>query len=118
MDETPKKPPVPPVAPERAEELPGTRPKPLVDDPKAVKRIRRIMSHPSYVRADRDLNFLAREDYFIAKGGLALNQAAPGVEVTHHGHKQGTIPSQHGGQAREEAEQLPRLQQRDRPLLQ
>ncbi|MCA9772436.1 MAG: TIGR00730 family Rossman fold protein [Myxococcales bacterium] len=70
MDETPKKPPVPPVAPERAEELPGTRPKPLVDDPKAVKRIRRIMSHPSYVRADRDLNFLAREDLRSVRLGL------------------------------------------------
>jgi len=42
--------------------LPFTLPKPIEDDPEAQERIRRILEHPSYVRADRDVRFLERSE--------------------------------------------------------
>lgn len=47
---------------ERAEPLPGEKPKPPEEDPDAAIRVGRILASPSYVRADEDAAFLARPD--------------------------------------------------------
>src|SRR5215208_977077 len=52
--------PVPPDA--RRQPLPDQRPKPGSEDPQAPANIRAILDSPSYQEADRDLDFLQRED--------------------------------------------------------
>jgi uncharacterized protein (TIGR00730 family) len=52
-----------PAPPDRRQRpLPQERPKPGSEDPKAPANVRAILDSPSYRRADRDLDFLARED--------------------------------------------------------
>jgi uncharacterized protein (TIGR00730 family) len=46
----------------RREPLPWSRPKDVEDDPEARERLRAIMESPSYVRADLDTDFLARDE--------------------------------------------------------
>ncbi|MGD9613961.1 MAG: TIGR00730 family Rossman fold protein [Alphaproteobacteria bacterium] len=46
----------------RHEKLPQERPKPGSEDPQAPAHIRAILDSPSYRQADRDLDFLQRED--------------------------------------------------------
>src|SRR5215204_3163674 len=52
--------PVPPDA--RRQPLPEQRPKPGSEDPQAPANIRAILDSPSYQEADRNLDFLRRED--------------------------------------------------------
>src|SRR5260370_11670846 len=46
----------------RREPLPEQRPKSSTEDPHAPARLSSIIASPSYRRADRDLDFLGRED--------------------------------------------------------
>ena len=52
--------PVPPL--QRRRPLPEHRPKPGSQDPQAPAQVRRIIDCPSYLEADRDLDFLQRDD--------------------------------------------------------
>jgi uncharacterized protein (TIGR00730 family) len=54
--------PIPPHPHQRREPLPWQRPKPIEDDPEAQQRIKAIMESPSYRQADRDVDFLNRDD--------------------------------------------------------
>jgi hypothetical protein len=42
--------------------LPGHRPKPAEEDPAAPAAVRTLLEHPAYREADRDIDFLARND--------------------------------------------------------
>lgn len=54
--------PRPPHPEQRRQALPGHRPKPVEEDPAAPAAIRTILEHPSYREADRDIDFLGRND--------------------------------------------------------
>jgi len=47
---------------ERREPLPWHEPKPAQDDPQAPQRLKAILESPSYREADRDVDFLQRDD--------------------------------------------------------
>ena len=47
---------------QRREPLPGHRPKPGAEDPRAPSKVRAIVESPSYREADRDPDFLGRPD--------------------------------------------------------
>jgi uncharacterized protein (TIGR00730 family) len=53
-------PPYPPK--QRRQQLPSSIPKPLEEDPDAPERVRQIMEHPSFRRADQDLDLLKRDE--------------------------------------------------------
>lgn len=55
-----KDPPYPPN--ERRQQLPSSLPKPFEEDPNVSDRVRQIMDHPSYRRADQDLDLLKRDE--------------------------------------------------------
>ena len=46
----------------RRADLPGQRPKPQEDDPAAPAAVQALLRHPSYREADRDVDFLNRND--------------------------------------------------------
>jgi uncharacterized protein (TIGR00730 family) len=54
--------PTPPHRYQRCEPLPWQRPKPIEEDPEAQNRIKAILESPSYRQADKDVDFLNRED--------------------------------------------------------
>jgi uncharacterized protein (TIGR00730 family) len=79
-----KRPAVPPPAhrTQRRERLPWERPKPPEEEAEAAARLRAIMEHPSYVEADRDVEFLHSDatraarlhlDYLKAEHTLAAH---------------------------------------------
>jgi uncharacterized protein (TIGR00730 family) len=72
-----------PVPAARKEALPPSRPKPIDEDPEARERIRRIMESPSYVRADRDLRLLERDELRPVR--LQLEYLKPELELAAHG---------------------------------
>ena len=47
---------------QRRQQLPSSIPKPLEEDPDAPERVRQIMDHPSFRRADQDLDLLKRDE--------------------------------------------------------
>src|SRR5512136_2886700 len=47
---------------QRRQQLPSSIPKPLEEDPEAPERVRQIMDHPSFRRADHDLELLKRDE--------------------------------------------------------
>ena len=47
---------------QRLQQLPSSIPKPLEEDPNAPERVRQIMDHPSFRRADQDLDLLKRDE--------------------------------------------------------
>ena len=51
--------PSPPHPVQRREPLPGCRPKPEVEDPSAIARVRVLLDSPAYREADADIDFLA-----------------------------------------------------------
>jgi uncharacterized protein (TIGR00730 family) len=53
--------PTPPHPYKRREALPWQEPKPIEDDPEALRRVQAILNSLSYRRADVDLDFLARD---------------------------------------------------------
>jgi uncharacterized protein (TIGR00730 family) len=54
--------PEPARAGQRAEDLPWHQPKSADDDPEAPAKLEKILSNPSYIQADKDPDFLSRDD--------------------------------------------------------
>jgi uncharacterized protein (TIGR00730 family) len=73
----------PPAHPDRRQEpLPWHRPKSTAEDPDAPSRIRAILASPSYVLAEQDLAFLARDE---ARGvRLQIEYLKPETLLTEH----------------------------------
>ncbi len=67
---------------QRVSPLPGSKPKPLEDDPQAAERIARIMSSPSYRRADQDPDFMELDE--LRGERLELEYLKPQIELTRH----------------------------------
>ncbi len=72
----------------RRQPLPWSAPKPREEDPDAPERVRRIMEHPSYRRADQDLDLLKRDECRPTR--LELEFLKPEILLGEHGIK-GTI---------------------------
>jgi uncharacterized protein (TIGR00730 family) len=79
--------PSPDEVPPRREPLPWEEPKPAADDPEAPLRVRRLLASPTFVQADKDIDFLDGDatrgvrlqiDYLKAE----LELRARGVEHT------------------------------------
>jgi uncharacterized protein (TIGR00730 family) len=47
---------------QRRQQLPSSIPKPREEDPDAPERVRQVMDHPSFRRADQDLDLLKRDE--------------------------------------------------------
>jgi uncharacterized protein (TIGR00730 family) len=74
--------PQPPHPERRQQPLPEQRPKPSDEDPDAPSRIRAILASPSYVLAEQDLAFLARDE---ARGvRLQIEFLKPETVLTEH----------------------------------
>src|SRR5579871_3082814 len=74
--------PRPPHPEKRQQPLPSHRPKPPDEDPDAPARLRAILASPSYVAAEQDLAFLARDE---ARGvRLQLEYLKPETLLTEH----------------------------------
>jgi uncharacterized protein (TIGR00730 family) len=54
--------PEPARAAQRAEDLPWRQPKSADDDPEAPAKLQKILNNPSYIQADKDPDFLSRDD--------------------------------------------------------
>ncbi len=54
--------PTPPHPHQRREPLPWHQPKPVEEDPEALRHVQAILKAPSYRRADEDTDFLRRDD--------------------------------------------------------
>lgn len=54
--------PEPPHPTRRRAPLPDERPKPVAEDPEAIRRVEAILQSPAYRQADADLDFLASDD--------------------------------------------------------
>lgn len=68
---------------ERRQPLPWSAPKPREEDPDAPERVRRIMEHPSYRRADQDLDLLKRDELRPIR--LELEFLKPELILDEHG---------------------------------
>ncbi len=77
--------PLPPDPHFRREPLPECHPKTGEEDPHAPERIRALLASPSYLRADRDVAFLERDE---ARGlRLNLEYLKPELLLAEHGVK-------------------------------
>ena len=75
--------PSPPHPVRRREPLPGCRPKPEVEDPSAIARVRVLLDSPAYREADADIDFLASGD---ARGPqLELDYLKAEMQLRRHG---------------------------------
>ena len=75
--------PSPPHPVQRREPLPGCRPKPEVEDPSAVARVRALLDSPAYREAGADIDFLASGD---ARGPrLELDYLKAELQLRRHG---------------------------------
>ena len=75
--------PSPPHPVQRREPLPGCRPKPEVEDPSAVARVRALLDSPAYREAGADIDFLASGD---ARGPqLELDYLKAELQLRSHG---------------------------------
>jgi len=75
--------PLPPDPHFRREPLPECHPKTEEEDPHAPERIRALLASPSYLRADRDVDFLERDE---ARGlRLNLDYLKPELLLAEHG---------------------------------
>lgn len=73
-----------PAHPERRNEaLPWQKPKPPGEDPDAPAKLERILNSPSYIQADRDPAFLARDEARAIR--LQLDFLKPEVLLNEHG---------------------------------
>jgi len=74
----------PPACPEqRCEALPWQTPKPPDEDPDAPAKLERVLNSPSYIQADKDIEFLARDDARAVR--LQLDFMKPEVLLNQHG---------------------------------
>jgi uncharacterized protein (TIGR00730 family) len=73
-----------PAHPEqRSEPLPWQRPKATYDDPDALRRVKKILASPSYLRADQDVEFLGMDETRGAR--LELDYLKPELLMRQHG---------------------------------
>lgn len=63
--------------------LPWEHPKAKEDDPDAVKRVRAIMEHPNFIQADRDPDFLRRDE--VRGVRLEVDYLKPELLLREHG---------------------------------
>jgi hypothetical protein len=78
---------VPPPHPDRRQEpLPEQQPKATQDDPHALQAIRAILDSPSYRLAERDVDFLARDD--VRGPQLQLEYLKPDTVLREQGVEQ------------------------------
>ncbi|UFS62841.1 TIGR00730 family Rossman fold protein [Sulfurimonas sp. HSL-3221] len=63
--------------------LPWEHPKPNEDDPKAHKRVKAIMAHDNFIQADRDPNFLRRDE--VRGVRLEVDYFKPELLLREHG---------------------------------
>jgi uncharacterized protein (TIGR00730 family) len=68
---------------QRQRPLPSSIPKPIEEDPDAPERVRQIMNHPSFRRADQDLDLLKRDE--LRPTRLQLEFLKPELILTEHG---------------------------------
>ena len=68
---------------QRRERLPSSIPKPFEEDPNAPERVRQIMDHPSFRRADQDLDLLKRDE--LRPTRLQLEFLKPDLILKEHG---------------------------------
>src|SRR5262245_48461643 len=61
--------------PERREPLPVAFPKSAIDDPDAPARLARLLASPTYLRAEEDAQFLARDELRGARLALEYEKA-------------------------------------------
>lgn len=85
MSDRHRRPEVPtPARPERREEdLPWRRPKSPSDDPGAPAKLQKIIESPSYIQADRDPDFLGRDDTRGVR--LQVDYLKPELLLREHG---------------------------------
>lgn len=93
--------------------LPFTLPKPVEDDPEAQERIRRILAHPSYVRADQDVHFLERSE--LRPSRLSFDYLKAELILKEHGIES-TIVVFGGTRVAEPAAAVRRLEEARRAL--
>ena len=75
--------PLPPHPEQRSEALPWETPKPPGEDPDAPAKLEKILNSPSYIQADRDIDFLARDDARAIR--LQLDFLKPELFLNQHG---------------------------------
>lgn len=68
---------------QRNEALPWQTPKPRAEDPDAPAKLEQILNSPSYIQADRDTGFLARDDARAVR--LQLDYLKPEILLNQHG---------------------------------
>ena len=71
-----------PASPRRVEPLPESQPKAPEDDREAPERLQALMESPSYRRADRDPDFLQREELRASR--LQLEYLKPDIVLADH----------------------------------
>jgi uncharacterized protein (TIGR00730 family) len=81
--------PEPAEATRRAEDLPWRQPKSPVDDPEAPAKLQRILSSPSYIQADKDPDFLNRDDTRGVR--LQVDYLKPELLLREHGIEQAIV---------------------------
>jgi len=78
--------PAPAPAAQRAQELPWRRPKSREEDPEAFAKVAKILANPSYIEADKDPEFLARDDTRGVR--LQVDYLKPELMLRDHGVEQ------------------------------
>jgi len=68
---------------QRKQALPWQTPKPRAEDPDAPAKLEQILNSPSYIQADRDTGFLARDDARAIR--LQLDYLKPEILLNQHG---------------------------------
>jgi uncharacterized protein (TIGR00730 family) len=81
MSDQPRRPPRPPVR--RGGPLPTAIPKAPEDDPQALERVRTLLESPGYVRADRDVALLQRDELRPVR--LMLDYLKAELALSDHG---------------------------------
>jgi len=74
-----------PVPPKHQKPLPWEHPKSKKEDPDAHRRIKSIMSHKNYIQADKDSNFLLRDEMRAVR--LELDYLKPELLLKENGVK-------------------------------
>jgi uncharacterized protein (TIGR00730 family) len=74
-----------PVPPKHQKPLPWEHPKSKKEDPDAHRRIKAIMSHKNYIQADKDSNFLLRDEMSAVR--LELDYLKPELLLKENGVK-------------------------------
>ena len=74
---------------QRRERLPWQQPKPIEEDPEAVRRVQAILKSPSYQTADTDTEFLAEDDLRGVR--LQIDYLKPELRLREHEIEQAIV---------------------------